>query len=491
MLNPEIWDGYQERKQRLNPIFQFGEGMVLGEALNPYKHDILLMLLLEVFYRELKDDEGRTKDDLLLITQEIIEKLDIEATDQQIARIVDGILFSGQSNLRQPFIGKYFDSNKKAFQEQKYRYLVNDTNFRQKKLVYKLSDQSQSIIFMSREVLDELPIEFEQLYVIQLIRKGNLNSALKSIDVLLTKIKNDIYKEEDYRFNLKRDPKNVLYNARQQTKRREDFEKGLTERKDNFEKMRRLLEKLENVNEKNKFYASELEIRINQTYKYNEIFTNKVYENHALESKIRKNPKMLLGYKKRKNFKEELYENNILTGVLSEEELDVVLSSLFSPKQPIYFPFESIFIEQELVVERDEKLEMLVEDEENQEHSPRPKFDWEKIALYWKPIFESLLEDGLVKLSDIEDLNSWTKEAVELWVMFNTNKETIFTNTFKNHKDDCLQLIQTIVNLDKKYADKLQNKLFCTSVESDKSYVQYKGLIISPFVLHIKDKEGW
>ena len=483
MINPEIMDGYRERKQRLNPILKFGDGIGLGESLNPYKHDILLLLLLEIFYRELKDDERRTKDDLLLITKDIMNHLKLESTEQQITRVVEGLLFSGAINLRQPFTGKYFDSEENTFKDQRYRYLINDTNYKQKKLVYKLSEHSQSIIFMSREILDELPIELEQLYVIQLIRKGNLSSALKSIDILLTKIKNDMYREEEYRFNLKRDPKSVLYNLEQQEKRRDDFEKGLNDRKDNFEKMRRLLEKLENVNDENKFYASELEIRINQTYKYNEILTNKVYENHSLESKIRKNPKMLLGFKKRNNFKEELYERYILDGVSSEDELDIVLNSLFSPQQPIYFPFEWIFAEQEFT----EKEDRIEEEEDKQERMEKPVFDWGVVVHYWKPVFGRLLKDGFVKLSDVKDVGSWPKEAVELWVMFNTSKETTFGIGNNAHKDDCLRLIQGIVDTNEDYADQLLNKTFYTSIESNTDYVEYDGVVISPYVLHIKN----
>lgn len=485
MLNVDIWEGYKERKQILNPIFKFGDGMKVGEDVVQYKQDILLLLLLEVFYRELKDDERRTRNDLIEIIKEITTYLQVNADEDVMVRMVDGILFSGQSTLRNPFTVKYFDEKSEIFKEQRYKYLTVDSKIGSKNtsLIYKLSEESQKIIFMSREILDELPIEIEQLYVIQLIKKGNLSSALKSVDVLITKIKGSIYKEDEYRINLKKDPKKIIYDLDTQKKKRDEFDQGIEERKDNFTKMYRLLEKMGNIDEKNKYYATELEKRINQTYKYNEILMNKVYENRALVTKIRMNPRWLLEFKKKTNFKEDIWENEILTGVHSETELDIILNSLFSPHPPIQFPVGWLFAEQDLKGEDGAlQYEEIISETKKIE---KIEFNWEEILYFWEPVFEQLQNKDFVRLSEVKNLDEWSKEAIEMWIMFSTNKETSIGNSKYIHKDDCIMLLQKLIEHNENYQE-FKQKIFYTSVESNARYIECVGLIVSPYVLHIR-----
>ena len=56
----ESWEGFAQRMQRLNPLFELGRGMEVGE-LKPHIQTILMQVLLTIFYRELNDDDTSTQ----------------------------------------------------------------------------------------------------------------------------------------------------------------------------------------------------------------------------------------------------------------------------------------------------------------------------------------------------------------------------------------------------------------------------------------------
>ena len=49
----ESWEGFAQRMQRLNPLFELGRGMEIGE-LKPYIQTILMQVLLTIFYQRIK-----------------------------------------------------------------------------------------------------------------------------------------------------------------------------------------------------------------------------------------------------------------------------------------------------------------------------------------------------------------------------------------------------------------------------------------------------
>ncbi|MFD1607457.1 hypothetical protein [Oceanobacillus luteolus] len=97
----ESWEGFAERMQRLNPLFELGRGMEVGE-LKPYLQTILMQVLLAIFYRELNDDEHRRKSDIKYIVEDTIKQMKLLADEKQIERITSGLLYSGKEKLLVP-----------------------------------------------------------------------------------------------------------------------------------------------------------------------------------------------------------------------------------------------------------------------------------------------------------------------------------------------------------------------------------------------------
>ena len=69
----ESWEGFAQRMQRLNPLFELGRGMEVGE-LKPYIQTILMQVLLTIFYRELNDDDSRRKSDIKYMVEDSIKQ---------------------------------------------------------------------------------------------------------------------------------------------------------------------------------------------------------------------------------------------------------------------------------------------------------------------------------------------------------------------------------------------------------------------------------
>ncbi|MEK4481683.1 hypothetical protein MKZ23_19750 [Paenibacillus sp. FSL R5-0876] len=61
------WSDFGERNKRLNPLWNLGAGMNLGE-IQPYKEMVSLSVLLQVYYLELESNERRSKEDIIELT---------------------------------------------------------------------------------------------------------------------------------------------------------------------------------------------------------------------------------------------------------------------------------------------------------------------------------------------------------------------------------------------------------------------------------------
>lgn len=181
------WNGFGERVKRLNPIWNLSTGMQLLE-LKEYSQILGLSVLLEVFYRELQNNPDRKKSDLIMITEECIQDLGLsdEISPELIVRFVDGLLWSGQADLQQPYKAKWFDEKSQTLKEHRFRYLVEDRQSSQwergGKTVYQCSDEAKELIFMSREILQELEITIDQLYIEHLIKNGHFQQAMSGLE---------------------------------------------------------------------------------------------------------------------------------------------------------------------------------------------------------------------------------------------------------------------------------------------------------------------
>ncbi|MFW6295234.1 MAG: hypothetical protein ACOC1M_05870, partial [Halanaerobium sp.] len=117
--------GLHERLKKTKAIAELGQGMDVG-TLNEYSHQISLYLLLKVFKREINNNQQRSRSDLLQLTVEILKEMQLNINMEEIERLVDGILYSGDPRQQSYFHVKIYDETAGGFRDFKYRYLIPD-----------------------------------------------------------------------------------------------------------------------------------------------------------------------------------------------------------------------------------------------------------------------------------------------------------------------------------------------------------------------------
>jgi len=453
MLNEDIWIGIEKRKRALNPIFLFGAGMNLGEKLNPYVRDILLSVLLEVYYRELRDDEARTKDDIYEVVRDILDTFTLEYVDEDVIRLANGIFYQGDSKRMDAFQGHYYHYDKQLFEEQRFSYLEQDREYTRLKkgtVVYKLTDESIRMILMSREFEEEMEMSVEQLYSLQLIRAGRVSQAVGVLDALMLRIRRLLAKEKDYRYELERNPKVLLINRDVRKESKEDVRNQTEEAQELYNKMLVTLKMIEKGDERSREEHLELENKIFATLKLHLSLTEEVYKNIALELDIRKNNPLALVYRKTANFHEEIWEKHLYKDAIPGEDIyDVILGPLFSPKQEVMLPMEWIWQEQELASEP-ELIETSIEEEQEElRHKYVHEVDWDTVVDCWYPLFKELASTGECCVKAIRSFDGWSREAIDFWPLFAQSELTVGELQLnRKYNDERFTLLQKMLKID-------------------------------------------
>lgn len=453
MLSQSIWKGIEKRKRSLNPVFLFGAGMNLGEKLNPYVRDILLCVLLEVYYRELRDDESRTKEDIYEIVREVLGIFGLDYYEDDVSRLVNGIFYFGDSKRMDAFTGHYYNHEKQIFEEHRFSYLEQDREYTKLKkgiVVYKLTDESIRMILMSREFEEEMDMSVEQLYTLQLIRAGRVNQAVSSLDALISRIKRLLAKEKDYRYELERNPKVLLTKRGARKKSKEEVRKQSEEAQELYNKMLGTLNLIGKGEEFVRLEHLELENKIYDTSKLHLSLADEVYQNIAIELDIRKNKPLSLVYRKTANFHEEIWEKHIYqNGIQNEEIYDLILGPLFSPRQNIILPMEWIWQEQELVHEQ-KLIEVNFGDEREQIWNKYVhEVNWEIVAACWHPILKELANTGVFHAKSIRSFDTWNRDAIDFWPLFSQTELTVGEiHDSRKYNDERMILFQKLLQVD-------------------------------------------
>ena len=144
-----------------------GMGMDLG-GLNEYSHEICFLLIQNIFKRELNENSNRTRDDMIFITEKVLKDMELEANREIVERIVDGTLWYREPSKQEAFTAEIFNEDKVSKEDYSFRYFTID---RENSLweqggstVYMLSEESQEMIFITREILEEFGFDLEQFY---------------------------------------------------------------------------------------------------------------------------------------------------------------------------------------------------------------------------------------------------------------------------------------------------------------------------------------
>lgn len=427
----ESWEGFGKRLQRLNPLFELGRGMEVGE-LKPHIQTILMQVLLTIFYRELNDDDHRRKSDIRYMVEDSIKQMKLLADDKQMERITSGLLYQGKEEYSKPFEALYYDEIRQSWETQTFRYVTMDELYTNLEIggsiVYKLTDVAQEMIFMSREMAEEFSITIEQLYSMQLIKNGNFRKATRNLDHLISRVNRLMAKEFTFQKEMINNPKILLIEEEwQRADNRVEIEKQFEEEKNHFRTISSMIEKTKRRNEEDDYIQKELILlqeKIGHTRQLHDRFAKLVIQNISYEMKLKAENPSLFWETSLVSFREHLYENwFVKEGVHRFETIEKVLSPLFSPKNEFILPLDWIWGEQEF----DEKqLTDAVIEEEAEESITRLRVtNWDSVIKAWSYVFQHLQIYGEFSLADlsnmpleVQDLWFEESETIDLWMMF-------------------------------------------------------------------------
>ncbi|WP_436376036.1 hypothetical protein [Cytobacillus sp. BC1816] len=427
----ESWEGFAQRMQRLNPLFELGRGMEVGE-LKPHIQTILMQVLLTIFYRELNDDDNRRKSDIKYMVEDTIKQMKLLADEKQAERITSGLLYQGKEEYSRPFEALYYDEIRQSWETQVFRYVTMDelyTNLEMGgSIVYKLTDVSQEMIFMSREMAEEFSITIEQLYSMQLIKNGNFRKATRNLDHLISRVNRLMAKEFSFQKEMINNPKILLMEEEmQRADNRSEIEKQFEEEKNHFRTISSMIEKTKRRNEEDDLIQKELILlqeKIGHTRQLHDRFAKLVIQNISYEMKLKAESPSLFWETSLVSFREHIYENWFMKeGFSSFDRVEKVLGPLFSPKNEFILPLDWIWGEQEF----DEKQLTEVMEEEVQEESITHQrvTNWDSVIKAWSYVFQYLQTYGEFSLADlttlpleVQDLWFEESETIDLWMMF-------------------------------------------------------------------------
>ncbi len=489
--------GLNERLKKTKAIAELGQGMDAG-SLNEYSHQISLYLLLKIFKREINNNQQRSRSDLIQLTVEILKEMSLEINMEEVERLVDGVLYSGDPRQQSYFHVKIYDETAAEFRDFKYRYLIPDreaSNWQEGgSTVYRLSEISQEIIFITREILQEFGFDLEQFYTLQLIKNGNFKEAKGSVSNLIARVRNLIKKEKDWREDILRNP-GLIFSAYKERRRRTEAEvrEQFKEEKKVFSDIfvwRDRLDTFENVDQKEgELLFEELE-RARALHDY---LAELTVSNLSLELQLRRENPDVFWQTSRLSFKKDFWQNTVLkSGLPQIDDLEKMLNPLFSPEQDFIFPLDWAWSEQQLysyLEESEGEIETVEIDT-----APEREIDWELAVELWQDVFLKLLDEGEFKLTDLNSLSTEEKEKwlsqpinLELFMMFIITDIRLKIVEEYPGLDERLHLFNKLVKAEPKLAALEGRKLKVGLTDSTKKVNLLEQFIISPYKIYLEE----
>ncbi|MDQ0268588.1 DNA polymerase III delta prime subunit [Cytobacillus purgationiresistens] len=500
----ESWEGFAGRIQRLNPLFELGRGMEVGD-LKPHIQTILMQVLLNIFYSELNDDDNRRKSDIKYMVEEAIKQMKLLADDKQIDRITSGLLYQGKEEYSKPFEALYYDEIRQSWETQTFRYVTMDELYTNLEMggtiVYKLTDVAQEMIFMSREMAEEFSITIEQLYSMQLIKNGNFRKATRNLDHLISRVNRLMSGEYTFQKEMINNPKVLLIEEeRQRADNREEIERQFDEEKAHFRTISSMIEKTKRRNEEDDHIQQELFIlqeKIGHTRQLHDRFAKLVIQNISYEMKLKAENPSLFWENSLVSFREHIYENWLMKeGVQSFDDVESILSPLFSPKNEFILPMDWIWGEQELV--ENQMIDTVLEEEAEENLIPMRVTNWESVITAWSYVFQYLQTYGEFSLTDlntlpleIQDLWFEESETLDLWMMFDKKplKVQVLHRNEETLSDEREILLYKLMNEYPQFQVFEGSKLFTKFDHLAEPFIWYNTKI-TPFKICVQEEKG-
>ncbi|MDI3547462.1 MAG: hypothetical protein PWR10_1114 [Halanaerobiales bacterium] len=491
--------GFKDRLKKINAIRMLGTGMDVG-TLNPYAHEIALYLLLRVFRREITDNPNRTRNDLIYMTEDIVKEMNLEASLEEIERLVDGILWFQDPARQEAFTCPLYNEETGEHEEFVFRYLKEDREHSHWEeggsTVYMLTETAQEIIFITREILEEFGFDIEQFYTLQLIKSGNFNQAQNSVSNLIARVRTLIRREKDYKQDILRNPQIIFFDKKRNRRRsEEEIKEQFAEERKIFDDMFSWRDRLSNFPDDKREEGERLFEELEQARILHNQLAKLVIDNLALEVKVRVEHPDSFWQTSNLTFKKDIWQNIIVKkGLPSFDLLEDLLTPLFSPEIEFIYPLDWAW-EEQLVNRVEEEFteeEEPVEEEEKREIIP---VDWGLIVDLWRPVFDRLLTSGSFSITELGDLDEIERERwlsqqknIELFMMFVITEVTLMeTEVEFEEMDERLLLFNKLCQQDDKYR-KLTGKTITAVNEVEKEPLFWHELYISPYRIYIKEE---
>lgn len=485
--------GFFERMKKLQPIRMLGSGMELG-GLNEYVYEICFLLLQNIFQLELQENLHRTRNDMLLITEKIMADMNLLASKEVIARIVDGTLWYRDPNKQDAFEAKIFNEKTGEKEPYLFRYFKVDREHSHWELggstVYMLTEASQEMIFITREILEEFGFDLEQFYTLQLIKTGNFGKAHTSIDHLMARVRVLINREKEYRRDIIREPQNIFLDRTVRGKKTDDEVKAQFEEEQKvFRSMLAWKSRYESLPEDKKAEAQIMFDNLERARSLHNNLAQYVMENLALEMEIRvKYPEsfwQLTNY----SFKQDIWQNHIVkNGLKNMEDLELVITRLFSPQVEFIYPLEWAWAEQVQKVRRRIIKPLLDIEAEEWDFA---EADWDLLVDLYREVFQALLDKGSFSILELnhkkaDEKARWLKqrENIDLFMMLVIGEISLDYNY--GGDDEALKLFRLLCE-DNPDFKALHNRRIRAFIADTGDYFIWEELFISPYTIYLEE----
>lgn len=488
-----IEKGFFNRMKKLQPIRMLGTGMDLGE-LNEYIYEICFLLIQNIFKREISENPNRTRNDMLFITEKILSDMNLRCSREIVERIVDGTLWYREPTRQDSFNTRIFNEDTGSKEEYIFRYFKVDrenSHWEQGgSTVYMLTEESQEMIFITREILEEFGFDLEQFYTLQLIKTGNFSKARNSIDNLIARVRVLINREKEYRRDIIREPQNIFFDRNIRGKKtEEEIKEQFEDEQKVFQNMFSWRKRYESLPEDKKLEAEIMFDDLERTRVLHDNLAKHVMENLALELEIRvKYPESFWSVSSL-SFKKDIWQNHIVkNGLKNITDLEKIIFPLFSPNIEFIYPLGWAWSEQIVKTKRKERKQDYSTEDEAWIFR---ETDWSLLRDLYEEVFVSLLENREFSILELnkkteEEKVMWLsqKENIDLFMMF-VISETVLDLNYTG-EDDRLKLFKLLCEKNPSLKS-LQNKKLLSRIEDSKEKLNWDELFISPYTIYIEE----
>ena len=353
-----------------------------------------------------------------------------------------------------------------------------------------LTEESQEMIFITREILEEFGFDLEQFYTLQLIKTGNFSKAQGSIDSLIARVRVLINREKEYRQDIIREPQNIFLDRSIRGKKtEEEIKEQFEDEQKVFQNMFSWKSRYDSLPEEKKLEAEIMFEDLERARVLHDTLAKHVMENLALEMEIRvKYPESFWSISNL-SFKKDIWKNNIVkNGLKNIEDLEKVIFPLFSPRMEFIYPLEWAWSEQTIKTKKREKKYGYEYDEDIWEFR---ETDWDMLTVLYEQVFLSLLETGEFSILELNDKDEdekalWLtqKENIDLFMMF-VIADTILDLGYTG-EDDRLKLYRLLCEKNPVFKS-LENKKVLSRIEETEDRLTWKELFISPYTIYIEE----